>query len=179
MCELGSEGAAMNIDKERLKKLAQAATPGPWVKGAPGEVHTSNYKVDGQVMCDHIASGFGCGSSDPDDAAFVAAANPETVLALLAEIERLSGRVTTLEKYEDECLRLMRDAEAERDQLKAENEALRKKADCVDDCAHLIRKLVHCRRQLATDNALAEKALDYLRRKGLQSSPLRAQEVQP
>lgn len=54
---------------------------------------------------------------------------------------------------------------------------LRQKAKCVDDCAHLIRKLVHCRRQLATDDGLAEKALDYLKRKGLQGSPLRADEV--
>lgn len=61
-------------------------------------------------------------------------------------------------------------------ELKADNDALRTKADCVDDCAHLIRKLVHCRRQLATDGSLAEKALDYLKRKGLQGSPLRAEE---
>lgn len=54
---------------------------------------------------------------------------------------------------------------------------LRQKAECVDDCAHLIRKLVHCRRQLATDDGLAEKALDYLKRNGLQGSPLRADEV--
>lgn len=54
---------------------------------------------------------------------------------------------------------------------------LRQKAECVDDCAHLIRKLVHCRRQLATDEGLAEKALDYLKRKGLQGNPLRADEV--
>jgi len=66
---------------------------------------------------------------------------------------------------------------SERDQLKAENAALRQKADCVDDCAHLIRKLVHCRRQLNADEGLAEKALDYLKRKGLQGSPLRAEEA--
>ncbi|CAI8970044.1 hypothetical protein [Pseudomonas soli] len=62
------------------------------------------------------------------------------------------------------------------DQLKTENDALRKKADCVDDCAHLIKKLVHCRRQLATDEGLATKALDYLKRKGLQGSPLRVED---
>lgn len=50
---------------------------------------------------------------------------------------------------------------------------LRQKAECVDDCAHLIRKLVHCRGQLAANETLAEKALDYLKRKGLQDSPMR------
>lgn len=53
---------------------------------------------------------------------------------------------------------------------------LRERASCVDDSAHLIRKLVHCRRQLATDDGLAEKAMDYLKRKGLQGSPLRGEE---
>jgi len=47
------------------------------------------------------------------------------VLVLIAENERLSSRVTVLEKYEDECLRLMREAETERDQLKAEVERLK------------------------------------------------------
>lgn len=51
--------------------------------------------------------------------------DPATVLALIAENERLSSRVTVLEKYEDECLRLMREAETERDQLKAEVERLK------------------------------------------------------
>lgn len=56
---------------------------------------------------------------------FMEATSPANILALLAEIERLESRVSLLQKYEDDCLHLMRGAEAERDQLKAENEALR------------------------------------------------------
>lgn len=56
---------------------------------------------------------------------FMEATSPANILALLAEIERLESRVSLLQKYEDDCLHLMREAEAERDQLKAENEALR------------------------------------------------------
>lgn len=42
-----------------------------------------------------------------------------------------------------------------------------------DDLAALVRKLVRSLRKTAPDNELADKALDYLKRKGLQGSPLR------
>lgn len=115
----------MNIDREKLKALAESATPGPWVKSAPGEVSSADYEVDGEIMCDHIASGFGCGSSDPDDAAFVAAANPETILAMLAEIERLEREAKNDLIAYKAVLERQHEIRDERDQLKAENEALR------------------------------------------------------
>lgn len=43
----------------------------------------------------------------------------------------------------------------------------------VDDLAALVKRLAHSLRQAAPDNDLPEKALDYLRRKGMQGSPLR------
>ena len=43
-----------------------------------------------------------------------------------------------------------------------------------DDLPILTRRLVQSLRKAAPDNELAEKALDYLRRHGLQGSPLRA-----
>jgi hypothetical protein len=52
----------------------------------------------------------------------------------------------------------------ERDTLRAE----------VDDLSALVRQLVHSLRKSAPGNELSEKALDYLKRKGLQGSPLRA-----
>lgn len=58
-------------------------------------------------------------------------------------------------------------------ELLAENEALRKDAQCVDDLSALVRQLVHRLRQAAPDNDLPAKALDYLKRKGLQGRPLR------
>jgi hypothetical protein len=44
----------------------------------------------------------------------------------------------------------------------------------VDDLAALVSQLVHALRKAAPGHALAERALDYLKRKGLQGSPLRA-----
>ena len=43
----------------------------------------------------------------------------------------------------------------------------------VDDLAALVARLAHSLRQAAPDNDLPEKAVDYLRRKGLQGSPMR------
>jgi hypothetical protein len=43
----------------------------------------------------------------------------------------------------------------------------------VDDLAALVARLAHSLRQAAPDNDLPDKAVDYLRRKGLQGSPLR------
>lgn len=42
-----------------------------------------------------------------------------------------------------------------------------------DDLAALVRQLVRSLRKAAPDNELADKALDYLKRKGLQGSTLR------
>lgn len=43
----------------------------------------------------------------------------------------------------------------------------------VDDLAALVRQLAHSLKKSSLDNDLADKAVDYLRRKGLQGSPLR------
>lgn len=63
---------------------------------------------------------------------------------------------------------------AERDKLKAENEALRNTSACVDDLSALVRQLVQRLRKAAPDSDLPAKALDYLQRKGLQGSPMRS-----
>ena len=43
----------------------------------------------------------------------------------------------------------------------------------MDDLAHLVRRLAHSLRKAAPDNEMPEKALDYLRRVGLEASILR------
>ncbi|MCO7556144.1 hypothetical protein [Metapseudomonas otitidis] len=63
---------------------------------------------------------------------------------------------------------------AERDQLRAELEAIRGQ-QVVDDLACLVRRLVHQLRKAAPAHDLPEKAMDYLKRKGLQGSPYRAE----
>lgn len=71
-----------------LEQLAQEASEGPWVNDEPGQVSSADYLVDGVTMFDHIASS-ASGDSDPDDAAFIAAANPATILALLQHVREL------------------------------------------------------------------------------------------
>lgn len=44
----------------------------------------------------------------------------------------------------------------------------------VDDLAALVRRLVQALRKSAPDNEILETAMDYLQRKGLAGSPLRA-----
>ncbi|WP_147479753.1 hypothetical protein [Pseudomonas syringae group genomosp. 3] len=58
-------------------------------------------------------------------------------------------------------------------ELRAECEKLRNSSSCVDDLSALVRQLVQHLRKAAPDNDLPEKAMDYLKRKGLQGSPLR------
>jgi hypothetical protein len=114
----------MTIDKAKLKALAEAATQGERMaeKCAAGIPHVITDEWDLAEV--HVTTG----ANPMADAEFMAAASPATVLALLAEIERL-------EKFEDWFVRLDQveqtlsaSFKAERDQLKAENEALRKDA---------------------------------------------------
>ena len=90
----------MTIDTQRLRELAQKATPGPWKAGC-----LASWNADG-VSCRfvyrgkdesvqtrvRIKGGEGVNGSVFDcdaDAEYIAAANPATVLALLDEIDRL------------------------------------------------------------------------------------------
>lgn len=86
-------------DLDALERLAKAATPGEWrvltdyVAGRErwepvAYCGTSHIWSDGPLVCDDGRA----------DAAFIAAANPETVLALLArlkEVERRNGELAT------------------------------------------------------------------------------------
>ena len=69
---------------DNLRKLAEAATPGPWHchKGAVG---ASDHDYSGQQVEIHIAD------SGTRDAAYIAAANPQAILDLLDEIETLKS----------------------------------------------------------------------------------------
>ncbi len=64
-------------DIQELKRLAEAATPGPWENGCY-EV----YEVNGSA--DRI-----CKGASAEDSAFIAAANPTAILSLLTRIEAL------------------------------------------------------------------------------------------
>lgn len=121
----------MTIDKQKLKALAEAAN-----------AVTSDVNITMAV------------GADPAEVKavqdYLQVAMPKTILALLAEIERLA-------KFEDWFLRLDQAEQslsasfkAERDRLKAENEALRKalgeisgQVDGNIRCA--VRDVVNCR----------------------------------
>lgn len=111
----------MTIDKERLKDLAEAATGGVWQceKDVQGRLH-----VTAGDFLDIAEVGYRSGPNPEADAQFMAAARPEVVLALLAEIERIE-LVSRLSCNHDGYMAVL----AEREQLKAENEALRESAN--------------------------------------------------
>jgi hypothetical protein len=101
----------MTTDTDKLKGLALAATPGPWhwvnnetdQPRQPGEWRASLRTVQEYpthsvgplpkfiVQADEI-----CGENMDANADFIAAANPATVLALLAERDELCAEVERL-----------------------------------------------------------------------------------
>lgn len=121
----------MTIDKEKLKALAKLATQGDWER-------------DGYQVCPVANQSASLGSfGKSTDAAYVAALQPSVILALLAEIERHEAWRTAFLAERDAQMR-------QRDQLKAENEALRKalgeisgQVDGNIRCA--VRDVVNCR----------------------------------
>ncbi|HGW8227230.1 TPA: ead/Ea22-like family protein [Escherichia coli] len=79
-----------NIDKRGLREAAEKATKGRWAVEFDDEI----YSTDG-VNHEQIAMVFS--ENQARDAAFIAAANPATVLALLASLEAAEKRIAELE----------------------------------------------------------------------------------
>ena len=82
-----------NIDKRGLREAAEKATKGRWAVEFDDEI----YSTDG-VNHEQIAMVFS--ENEARDAAFIAAANPATVLALLDELEAAEKRIAELEARE-------------------------------------------------------------------------------
>ncbi|HGT0878995.1 ead/Ea22-like family protein [Enterobacter hormaechei] len=78
-----------NIDKRSLREAAEKATKGQWAVEFDDEI----YSTDG-VNNEQIAMVFS--ENEARDAAFIAAANPVTVLALLDELEAKDRRNSEL-----------------------------------------------------------------------------------
>lgn len=112
----------MSIDKDKLKALAEAATPTKW--STSGSYIAPTRQENGSTYVESWRSI--ALVSDDKDRAFIAAANPATILALIAEIERLQREekndliayMSAIERQEE--------LRAERDQLKSEKEDLSK-----------------------------------------------------
>ncbi|HEC5265482.1 TPA: ead/Ea22-like family protein [Escherichia coli] len=80
-----------NIDKRALREAAEKATKGEWAVEFDDEV----YATDG-VNNEQIAMVFS--ENEARDAAFIATANPATVLTLLDELEAKDRKILKLEK---------------------------------------------------------------------------------
>lgn len=113
-------------DHSELKRLAEAATPGPWAYD--GSYVCPARTEDGTTYVELWRSIADC--HQPENTKFIAAANPAAVLALIAEVESLREHKQLLvdlreaDGYESWASVLVMV-----DKLKAENEDLRKDAE--------------------------------------------------
>lgn len=103
-----------NIDKQALRQLAGKATKGEWVvfakptptyfdaihslaallNGTAGDQKTL-YMIDANGLCPALT---GTGPNSANNAEFIAAANPATVLALLDELEAKDKQIADLKE---------------------------------------------------------------------------------
>ncbi|MGI0560472.1 ead/Ea22-like family protein [Pseudomonas aeruginosa] len=124
-------------DHAELRRLAKAATPGPWTLYVPEDYQGPEELPGYGVEC---AEGRAIvwGALEPEtgcqfdrDAEFIAAANPQAILRLIEEVEKLRADTSSMRgslKANSKCTKkLIKDgarAAKERDRLRAENEAL-------------------------------------------------------
>lgn len=92
-----------NINKQALREAAEKATPGRW-EYYPGNT-SIEYNVDSmdedQGSIVYVDSGDFTQKQTDMNGAFIAAANPATVLALLDELEAAEKRIAELESERD------------------------------------------------------------------------------
>ena len=112
-----------DINVDELREKAEKATPGPWVAGEP-QLWGDNDTPQAAVLAggspitwdDHGGEVF-----DPVNAEFIAAANPQTVLSLLDEVERLRSTLLRIHGYVQGAVH--REVPAFEDQYVAEYDA--------------------------------------------------------
>lgn len=107
-------------DYIELKRLAEAATPGPWAYD--GSYVCPARTEDGTTYVELWRSIADC--HQPENTKFIAAANPAVVLALIAEVEGLRAQHGRDSAELRSLCQARDDARKERDQLKAEVERL-------------------------------------------------------
>lgn len=117
-------------DWNELKRLAEAATPGPWeASNYFGKRFIANIEViamdaDGQRRV-ILQGNQNFMEEAVANVAFAAAANPAAILALIAENERLDATCHEFASQAEFAKRQKEHLLAERDQLRAEVERLR------------------------------------------------------
>jgi hypothetical protein len=131
------------MDTNKLKELAELATPGPWtIDAAQSVIADSDQLNSGWVICECF------GSDEKANRDFIKAANPQAILGLIAEVERLRGQIDNLinQHMPREPIPDMpgwtRVIEADR--LKAENEQLRYLCGCASrsDISETLRGMI-------------------------------------
>lgn len=100
----------MTIDKEKLKALAEASEE--WSE----EIGEREWYAEGTFKKPFFS---------PCDAKFISSTSPATILALLAEIERLERDTKNDAIAYKAAIERQEEIRQERDRLKAENEAMR------------------------------------------------------
>lgn len=116
-------------DHSELKKLAEAATPGPWAYD--GSYVCPARTEDGTTYVELWRSIADC--HQPENTKFIAAANPAAVLALINEAEGLHAQHGRDSAELRSLCQARDDARKERDQLKAEVETLTAAAQALRD----------------------------------------------
>ncbi|MEZ6725935.1 ead/Ea22-like family protein [Pseudomonas aeruginosa] len=122
-------------DHAELRRLAKAATPGPWVTDAQKNGAIFNIESESGDMCIAMSqenpapTRLEINEQRRANAEWIAAANPKTILALLDEIDGLLAQHGRDSSELRALCQARDDARKERDRLKAENEALRKDAE--------------------------------------------------
>ncbi|HLR96479.1 MAG TPA: hypothetical protein VK053_18285 [Jiangellaceae bacterium] len=120
--------AKANVEMGDLARLASAATPGPWFLHEMGKLFVGNGAPGSLWQIVHMSGDDLADLADEAadraraDAEFIAAANPATILRLIAENRDMSERLA--QAYRDEAL-----ARDERDRLAARLAAVEALAD--------------------------------------------------
>lgn len=117
----------MTDDVYGLRALAQAATPGPWEQS---DYHAQDETCD--VEEPDTGKQIAC-SADLADAAFIAAADPTTILDLIERAEKAEAETVSLQEANDELAAWHSDATRERDEARAQVAAVHALAARMDD----------------------------------------------
>jgi len=88
----------MTIDKAELRRLAEAATPGPWHSPGLGEIHMPSHDSVAQVCFKHDLADDDEVFGTQADADFISAVNPLTIIALLDQLDAKEREIEGLRK---------------------------------------------------------------------------------
>src|SRR4051812_5197920 len=94
------------VNLQKLKRLALAATQGPWTRlkdGRPDSGIRENYIESKDALITY-------GKLSDADAVFIAAVNPVVVLELIAEIEKLQDKIAKGRQVEAKAVQKLIDA---------------------------------------------------------------------